>query len=492
MDTSGQEGGRHMYLGIDIGTSSVKAVLVDDTQSVIAIATAELDVTRPQAGWSEQDPDDWINATETAIDGLRAQVDLSGVTGIGLSGHMHGATLLGSDDKPLRPCILWNDGRASAEAAELDGQEQFRALTGNIVFPGFTAPKLLWVQHHEAAVFSNTARVLLPKDYVRLWLSGEAVSDMSDAAGTSWLDVAARAWSPDLLAATNLDVGHMPRLVEGTDVSGRLKRQLASRWGIKGAPVIAGGGGDNAASAAGVGVVAPGTAFLSLGTSGVLFVSNDKFRPNAKSAVHAFCHAVPDTWHQMGVILSAAAALDWLSGITGKSAGELTNKLGADLRRPSPVTFLPYLAGERTPHNDVDLRGSFTDIGLATSTEDLTQSVLEGVAYAFADCRDALAQAGTSLGAALAVGGGTRSDYWLKTIATVLNIPIHLPISGDFGAAFGAARLGMIAATSADPLSVLTQPQISASVEPVSEMTTAFVDAGRHRSALTTAIRDAR
>lgn len=481
-----------MYLGIDVGTSSVKAVLIDDAQSVIGIATAELSVTRPEPSWSEQNPDDWITATETAIEGLRAQTDLSGVTGIGLSGHMHGATLLGSDDRPLRPCILWNDGRASAEAAELDEQAQFRSLTGNIVFSGFTAPKLLWVARHEAGIFADTAKVLLPKDYVRLWLSGEHVSDMSDAAGTSWLDVGARAWSPALLESTGFSVEHMPRLVEGTDVSGRLKRELAAKWGIDGAPVIAGGGGDNAASAAGVGVVAPDTAFLSLGTSGVLFVSNDKFRPNAASAVHAFCHAVPDTWHQMGVILSAAAALEWLAKISGKSAAELTQSLGADLRKPSPVTFLPYLAGERTPHNDVDLRGSFTGIGLATSTEELTQSVLEGVAYAFADCRDALAQAGTSLRSALAVGGGTRSDYWLKTIATVLNIPIHIPVSGDFGAAFGAARLGMIAATKADPFSVLNQPEISASIEPVAEMTSAFDEAGHHREALTLAIKNAR
>lgn len=477
-----------MYLGIDVGTSSVKIILMTGDQELVASGIAELDVSRPAPGWSEQDPGDWITATKAAIAALKSQADISGVAGIGLSGHMHGATLLDASDTPLRPCMLWNDGRAAAEAAAMDADPQFRALTGNIVFPGFTAPKVKWVANNEPETFVKIASVLLPKDYVRLWLTGEHVSEMSDAAGTSWLDVGKRDWSASLLGATGLGLEHMPRLVEGTEVSGQLRNQLAGKWGISGTPVVAGGGGDNAASAAGVGVVAPGTAFVSLGTSGVLFVSNDRFRPNAASAVHAFCHAVPDTWHQMGVILSAAAALEWLATITGKSAAELTGALGNALNKPSPVSFLPYLAGERTPHNNTNLRGAFAGLDLATGVDDLTRAVLEGVAFAFADCRDALAVAGTELTSALAVGGGSRSQIWLKTIATTLGIHIDLPVTGDFGAAFGAARLGMIAATDADPAQVLTQPATQVSIEPDHDLTDAYASAHARWKTLTPAI----
>ncbi|HWV56840.1 MAG TPA: FGGY family carbohydrate kinase, partial [Longimicrobiales bacterium] len=264
-----------MYLGIDVGTSSVKALLVDEGQRIVARGSAPLTVSRPHDGWSEQDPADWVAAVETAIDGVRAEAPdaLASLRGIGLSGQMHGATLLDEADQPLRPCILWNDGRAAAEAAELDADPRFREITGNIVFPGFTAPKLVWVARHEPEVFRRVRKVLLPKDYVRLWLTGEHVSEMSDSAGTSWLDTGARKWSDSLLDATGMTPDHMPRLVEGTQPGGSLRAELASRWGIRGPVVVAGGAGDNAASACGVGTVAPGTAFVSIGTSGVLFAA---------------------------------------------------------------------------------------------------------------------------------------------------------------------------------------------------------------------------
>jgi len=480
-----------MYLGIDLGTSSVKALLMDGDHGIVASATADLEVSRPQSGWSEQAPADWISATEAAMDGLKAQSDLSGVKGIGLSGQQHGATLLDAEDRPLRPCILWNDGRSTVEAAELDANQIVREKTGNVILPGYTSPKLRWVQANEPDIFAKTAKVLLPKDYLRLWLTGDYVSDMSDASGTGWLEVAKRDWATDVLAVSDLGLEHMPRLVEGTEVSGQLRSELASRWGISGNPVVAGGGGDNAASAAGVGVVKDNTAFVSLGTSGVFFVSNDQFRPNAESAVHAFCHALPGIWHQMGVILSAAAALEWLSEITGKSAAELTNSLGEGLRAPSPVKFLPYLAGERTPHKDSTLRGAFAGLDLATGVDDLTQAVLEGVAFAFVDSRDVLAEAGTKMTSALAVGGGSRSNYWLKVIATALNMPIHVPAAGDIGAAFGAARLGLIAAEGADPLTVLNQPPIEHTIEPDPDLADAFADAILPWRALTPAIKEA-
>ncbi len=343
-----------MYLGLDLGTSGVKALLIDEQQAVIASGTGTLDISRPHSGWSEQDPSHWIKATGDAIAALKSThgKELAAVKGIGLSGQMHGATLLDADDRVLRPCILWNDTRSHKEAAELDGNPIFRALNGNIVFPGFTAPKIVWVRNNEPDISAKLRRVLLPKDYLRLWLTGEHVSEMSDAAGTSWLDVGKRAWSPELLAASGLDASSMPSLVEGTEVSGKLKAELAALWGMGTSVVVAGGAGDNAASACGMGTVAEGHAFVSLGTSGVLFAANSAYLPNPESAVHTFCHALPNTWHQMGVILSATDALNWYARIASRQPAELTGELGDQLRAPSGVTFLPYLSGERTPLNN--------------------------------------------------------------------------------------------------------------------------------------------
>jgi xylulokinase len=465
-----------MYLGLDLGTSGVKAMLMDADQNIIGSANGHLTVSRPQSGWSEQAPAEWIRATEEAIAALKAAhpTELAAVKGIGLSGQMHGATLLDAADQVLRPCILWNDTRSYKEAAALDADPRFRALTGNIVFPGFTAPKLAWVKANHPDLFAKVRKVLLPKDYLRLWLSGEHISEMSDSAGTSWLDTGKRAWSSELLAATDLDESQMPRLVEGTDKAGELRGELAAKWGMGANVVIAGGAGDNAASACGMGTVSEGAAFVSLGTSGVLFAANASYLPNPASAVHAFCHALPNTWHQMGVILSATDALNWHAGVTGKSAGELTAELGETLNAPGPVTFLPYLSGERTPHNDAKIRGVFTGLGHESDRAALTQAVLEGVAFAFRDNLEALKSAGASVPRMTAIGGGSRSTYWLKAIATALNTPIDIPADGDFGAAFGAARLGLIAATGADPVAVCTAPATEASIEPEAQLRDAF------------------
>ncbi len=481
------------HLGIDLGTSSVKVLLIAQDQRIVGSAHAPLEVQRPHSGWSEQDPDSWIAATGEAVMALRRAypAELAAVAGIGLSGHMHGATLLDASDKVLRPCILWNDTRSFAEAAELDAQAIFRERTGNIVFPGFTAPKVLWVKRHEPEVFAKLSKVLLPKDYLRLWLTGEHVSEMSDAAGTSWLDVGKRDWDAALLAATGLDLSHMPHLVEGTEVSGTLRRDLCAKWGIDGAPVVAGGAGDNAASACGMGTVAPGSAFVSLGTSGVLFASNETYRPNPASAVHAFCHAIPNTWHQMGVILSATDSLNWLSSITGREAASLTNSLGDDLRAPGPVTFLPYLSGERTPHNDAAIRGAFAGLGHESGVEALTKAILEGVAFAVRDSLEALQATGTNLSRVTAIGGGSRSIYWLKVIASTLDIPVDIPAEGDFGAAFGAARLGLVAATSADPLAVCIPPSTARTIEPDASLVPAFREAHSRYKKLYPAIKGA-
>ncbi|WP_163267488.1 xylulokinase [Chelativorans alearense] len=480
-----------MYLGLDLGTSGVKALIIDDAQKVVASATGALEVSRPHAGWSEQDPAHWIRATEEALAALQMSHGeaLAAVKGIGLSGQMHGATLLDGTDKPLRPCILWNDTRSHEEAAALDADPRFRKITGNIVFPGFTAPKLAWVKRHEPEIFAATKKVLLPKDFLRLWLTGEHISEMSDSAGTAWLDVEKRRWSPDLLAATGLDENHMPRLVEGTEKAGTLRPTLAGRWGMGANVTVAGGAGDNAASACGAGTVKPGAAFVSLGTSGVLFAANGAYLPNPESAVHTFCHALPGTWHQMGVILSATDSLNWLAGITGADPAELTGELGDELKAPTGVTFLPYLSGERTPHNDAVIRGSLVGLAHRSDRAALTQAVVEGVAFAFRDSLEALKKAGTELTRVTAIGGGSRSSYWLKAIATALELPVDVPAEGDFGAAFGAARLGLIAAEGADPLSVCTPPAVSTTVEPDAALTPAYGAAYRRYRDLYPAIR---
>ncbi|ACE92857.1 xylulose kinase [Rhizobium phaseoli] len=480
-----------MYLGLDLGTSGVKAMLIDGDQTIVGSANGSLDVSRPHSGWSEQEPAHWVRAAQEAVAGLKAKhpKELAAVRGIGLSGQMHGATLIDAADKVLRPCILWNDTRSHVEAAALDADRRFRALTGNIVFPGFTAPKLAWVRKHEPEVFAKIAKVLLPKDYLRLWLTGEYMSEMSDSAGTSWLDTGKRAWSSELLAATDLSEEQMPALVEGTAQAGRLRSELAAQWGISGDVVVAGGAGDNAASACGMGTVSDGAAFVSLGTSGVLFAANGSYLPKPESAVHAFCHALPNTWHQMGVILSATDALNWHSGVTGKSAGDLTGELGETLKAPTGVTFLPYLSGERTPHNDAVIRGAFIGLEHESSRAVLTQSVLEGVAFAIRDNLEALRSAGTGISRVTAIGGGSRSRYWLAAIATALGVPVDLPADGDFGAAFGAARLGLIAATGADPVAVCTPPVTSGTIEPVSALSGAYEDAYRRYRALYPAIK---
>jgi xylulokinase len=468
-----------MYLGLDLGTSGVKALLIDGDQRIVGSATGHLDVTRPHPGWSEQEPAHWVRATEDAMLALKSShpTQLSAVKGIGLSGQMHGATLLGAADEVLRPCILWNDTRSFKEAAALDADPRFRAISGNIVFPGFTAPKIAWVKANEPDIFAQLRKVLLPKDYLRLWLTGEHISEMSDSAGTSWLDTGGRRWSADLLAATDLDRNHMPALVEGTAPGGTLRGALAARFGMSGHVVVAGGAGDNAASAIGMGTVAEGRAFVSLGTSGVLFAANASYLPNPESAVHTFCHALPGTWHQMGVILSATDSLNWLSQVTGRDAERLTDELGDAPKGPGKVAFLPYLSGERTPHNDAAIRGAFAGLGHESGRAALTQAVIEGVSFALRDNLEALRAAGTELSRVTAIGGGSRSRYWLGVIANTLGIAVDIPADGDFGAAFGAARLGLIAATKADPLAVCTPPATSATIEPDARLARLYEDA---------------
>lgn len=444
-----------MYLGIDLGTSGVKVVLLDEAGGLCAQASAPLVLSHPHPLWSEQNPAAWWEATVQAMATLRRSADLSAVRALGLSGQMHGAVLLDRADRVLRPAILWNDGRAGAECGPLDPLA--RRIAGNPAMPGFTAPKLLWVRAHEPEIFAATARVLLPKDWIRLVLTGEAVSEMSDASGTLWLDVAARAWSDTLLAATHLDRTHMPRLLEGSAVSGRIRPEIAAAWGLPATCLVAGGGGDNAAGAVGIGAIAPGDAFLSLGTSGVLFVVDDATRPDPERTVHAFCHCLPDLWHRMAVILSAAASLAWITRVSG-AASEAA--LLAEVRAESDdrLVFLPYLSGERTPHNDPAASGIFFGLTGESTRGDLARAVLEGVAFALADGLAALEARGPRIAGFSVIGGGSQSPLWGRILAAALGRPLTFHAGGEVGPALGAARLARLAAGGAIASEVCIKP----------------------------------
>ena len=475
-----------MYLGIDLGTSGIKVLVMDEAQQIVATAHQALTVERPASGWSEQDPESWITATSAAFDELAktAPDALKAVRGIGLSGHMHGATMLDAADKPVAPCILWNDTRSHKEAAELDATPGFREETGNIVFPGFTAPKLAWMRANKPDLFDQIEKVLLPKDYLRLWLTGNHVSDYSDSAGTSWLDVGKRTWSSDLLAATGLDLSHMPSLAESTESTGTLRKELADRWGMSPDVVIAGGAGDNAASALATGIVGEGDAFISLGTSGVIYAAINSYRPLPQSAVHTFCHSTANHWCHMAVILAATDALNWYARLVGSKPADLTKALGDEVKGPGSTLFFPYLGGERTPHNDATIRGSFIGLGHQDDRDALTRTVLEGVSYAFKDGIRALEAAGTHLDRLIAVGGGSSSDYWLSLLATILGKQIDRPAAGDFGGAFGAARMGLVAHRKCDPASVCTMPAIEQSFHPIPGLQAGYEDAyARYASA---------
>ena len=442
-----------MYLGIDLGTSELKLVLLAPTGRIEASAGMPLQVSRPRPLWAEQAPQDWWQALEGAMAQLMQSHPqaLRELRGIGLSGQMHGAVLLDADDTVLRPAILWNDGRSAAQCATLlRAVPTLTQITGNLAMPGFTAPKLQWVREHESALHARTARVLLPKDYLRLRLTGAAITDLSDASGTLWLDVARRDWSDTLLHATGLTRAQMPALVEGSAPGGRLLGELARRWGVPEGTVVAGGGGDNAASAVGIGAVEPGQGFVSLGTSGVIFVVSDRFRPNPASAMHAFCHALPGRWHQMSVMLAAASALDWAARLTGQSSAAALVERAAALsptQRARAPLFLPYLSGERTPHNDPHAQGVLFGLTHEHDVAAIGWAVLEGVSFGLLDGLQSFALPPAALPQRLAlVGGGSRSALWGDLLASTLGIELEVRQGSEAGGALGAARLGWLAA----------------------------------------------
>jgi xylulokinase len=467
------------HLGLDIGTSSVKAVLIDERQRLLAEAGAPLEIQRPRPLWSEQDPESWWTAAEAAIAEVRAAAPEAwrGLASIGLSGQQHGATLLDAQGAPLRPCILWNDGRSGAECRDLlAATPDFTQRASNTTMPGFTAPKLLWVARHEPEIFARTAMILLPKDYVRFRLSGDYVSEMSDSAGTLWLNVAERRWDATLLAACRLEERQMPRLVEGSAVSTYLKPQLARDWGLAGRSIpIAGGGGDNASSAVGIGAARAGDGFLSLGTSGVIFSVTEHPVALPQRTLHAFCHALPGRWHGMVVALSGAAALAWIVGVTGRAHDVRGLLAGAEsfaadpVRRAHAPVFLPYLTGERTPHNDPLATAAFGGLTAEHGAEALAYAVIEGVAFALAECLEVLQEAGAAPTSCMFVGGGARSNYWGQLLADATGLTLEAPEGAELGAAFGAARLGMIAGGAAEK-DVCVKARVRATFVPNSEV----------------------
>ncbi|KVX17898.1 xylulose kinase [Burkholderia ubonensis] len=461
-----------MVIGLDLGTSGVKAVLLDRDGAVRASASRPLTVSRARPRWSEQAPRDWWDAASGALEALVADARAAGldpreIRALGLTGQMHGATLLDAHGDVLRPAILWNDGRADAECAELERlAPALRAVAGNLAMPGFTAPKLLWVRRHEPDVFARIAHVLLPKDYLRYRLTGAFATDPSDAAGTLWLDVAKRDYDDALLAACGLSRAQMPAVFEGNRITGMLLPAVARALGLPEIPVVA-GGGDNAAGAVGVGIVRPGDALLSLGTSGVYFAVSDGFRANPESAVHSFCHALPDTWHLMSVMLNAAGCIDFtaqLAGYDGVAALLADAEANAHADRP---WFLPYLSGERTPHDDVNAKGVFYGLTPDTRRADLANATLEGVGFALLDGIDALHAAGLAPDSITVIGGGSRSAYWTQMLADLSGRALTLRAGGEVGPALGAARLAHLALEPDAPLdAVCPQPPVVAVREP--------------------------
>ena len=410
-------------VGLDVGTTGVKAVAVSTTGEVLARAERGYPLSTPQPGWCEQDPEDWWAATQAALGDLDVEP-----AAVGFSGQMHGLVALDEHDRPLRPAILWNDQRTGAECAEIEariGVERLIELTGNRALTGFTAPKLLWLRRHEPDVYARIRRILLPKDYVRLRLTGEHATDVADASGTLLFDVRRRAWSDDVLELLELPASWLPPVHESTEIAGA---------------------GDQAAGALGMGIDRAGPLSVVLGTSGVVFAALPAYRPDAEARLHVFCHAVPETWHAMGVMLSAAGSLRWLRDqVVGGSYEELSLEAARWPPGTEGLVFQPYLAGERTPHSDPNARGAFVGLSLRHERGALVRAVLEGVAYGLRDSLELLRALGVDAERGRVSGGGARSALWLRIVASVLGLPLERTAASEEGAAFGAALLGGVA-----------------------------------------------
>jgi xylulokinase len=469
-------------VGLDVGTTGVKAVALSRDGDVVALAEHGYPLSTPQPGWAEQDPEDWWHAAEAALAELAVEPEA-----IGLTGQMHGLVALDEHDRVLRPAILWNDQRTGAECREIEervGAERLLELTGNLALTGFTAPKLLWLRRHEPETYARIRHVLLPKDYVRLRLTGEHATDVTDASGTLLFDVGGRRWSEAVLQALELPPEWLPRALESPETSGET---------AQGTPVAA-GAGDQAASAVGVGVHEPGTTAVTIGTSGVVFAPLPEFAPESRGRLHVFCHAVPDRWHAMGVMLSAAGSLRWFRDAL--APGEPFERLTAEAAEVEPgaegVLFLPYLSGERTPHADPDARGAFVGLAANHGRGVLVRAVLEGVAYGLRDSLELLAELGERPASARVSGGAARSQLWLQIVASVLGMPLERPTVEE-GAAFGAALLAGVAGGVFTTVAEAVQATVSVreTVEPDPDWSKIYLSGYERFRALYPALRSA-
>jgi xylulokinase len=468
-------------LGIDVSTTATKAVLVDESGSVVAVGAVEYDYAVPRPGWSEQDPTLWWNGAVGSIQQVLAASGVSGseVSAIGLTGQMHGLVSLDGRGSVLRPAILWNDQRTAEACDEIRaavGQQRLIEITGNDALTGFTAPKLVWVRDHEPDVWARIAHVLLPKDYVRLQLTGEHALDKADGAGTLLFDLAARDWSEEVVGALGIDRRWLPATHEGPEVTGTVTVEAAAATGLRaGIPVVA-GGGDQSANAVGVGALEPGVVALSLGTSGVVFAATDSPIHDANGQVHAFCHALPDRWHLMTVMLSAAGSLRWFRDALapGEDFGALSDAAESVPAGAEGLLFLPYLTGERSPYPDPDARGAFVGLTVGHDRRHLTRAVLEGVAFGLRDGLDQMLAAGLSAPAQIrASGGGTASPLWRQILADVLDAEIAT-VRTTQGAAFGAALLATVGAgwyaTTQEAAAALVTATVAATPGPDAEV----------------------
>ena len=439
-----------MYIGIDLGTSSVKMILVDVNQNIIATSNSSLSTQSINDGYNEQNPKEWIDSTLSCFEDLKKikPKEFSETISIGISGHMHGATLVDKFGEVIRPCILWNDTRSYEECIEFENQNfDVRSISGNITMPGFTAPKINWIKKHEYDNFKKIHKVLLPKDYLRFYLTGEYFSEMSDASGTLWLDIKNRKWSDKLLSYSFLENTQMPKLVEGNEKAGILKNNLKDKLKFNNNVFIVGGAGDNAAAATGMGITQKTQSFISLGTSGVFFTPTQKFLSNTGDAVHSFCHCLPNKWHLMSVMLSASNCLDWICDITNtsilKSLNNVENFFSNTNNVKNSPFFLPYLSGERTPHNDPHIRGSFHSIKTTSNSTNLQYAVIEGVSFGILDGVNSVLKVNNNFKDIIMVGGGSKSSFWISLLATLLNRKLSVCEQSEFGAALGVARLAM-------------------------------------------------
>ena len=454
------------YIGIDLGTSAVKLLLVDEGGRICASVSEEYPLSFPQPGWSEQNPDDWWAGVCRGLERLLEGKETEKVAGIGVGGQMHGLVILDEEDHVIRPAILWNDGRTARETEWLNtevGKERLSELTANIAFAGFTAPKLLWMRSHEPENFRRIAKIMLPKDYINYRLTGIHACDFSDASGMLLLDVKNRCWSDEMLDICGINKGQMPRLFESYETIGVLKPEFAAAFGLRKDVRVVAGAGDNAAAAVGTGTVGDGACNISLGTSGTIFISSERFGVDPNNALHAFAHA-DGKYHLMGCMLSAASCNKWFCEDILKTTdyGAVQSGITEEALGRNRVYFLPYLMGERSPINDTDARGLFIGLSMDTGRADMMQAVLEGVAFAIRDSFEVAKGIGLKIDRSMLCGGGARSSLWARIMANVLNIPLDIPQTEE-GPGYGGAMLAMVGCGAYDDVGACADALVSTS-----------------------------